>query len=271
MAKKKRLARFLGSIYWFFIQGRTTMKQSFEDIYGCQNLGPTFRKIYQDAFGAEHSEEADPCGFSTRSDLENIKRCLNIAPDGLLADIACGQGGNGLTIARDLKVRLKGLDLSENAIETAKRRIDHFNMQDRAEFVSGDMRELPYADAEFDAAMCVDTLYMVPDKASALQEVRRVLKPGRRFVVLTWEVRAPLAVKDYRPLMTENGFDVLEYDEVPGWYERQKAVFESILAQKATLIKEMGDKTAALWINCANTELPKLDKMRRVFMVGQSR
>lgn len=271
MVKKRLLARFFSNVYWFLIQGRTGLKESFEDVYNIENCGPTFRQIYIDTFGDEYAKDVDPCGFTTKTDLENLKKCLKLEKDELLADLACGRGGNGLYIARELAVRLKGLDLSEKAVVIARKRIDEFNLQGRAEFVSGDMRELPYENNKFDAAMCVDTLYMVPDKQAALTEVARVLKSNRVFAVLTWEMHIPFAVKDYRPLFEECGLQVDSYDEVPGWYERQKGIFEGFLKHQDALTKEMGTRTAAFWINGAKTELPKIDKMRRVFIVARRR
>jgi ubiquinone/menaquinone biosynthesis C-methylase UbiE len=264
MPSPRYLARFFGNLYWLLIQGRGTLKKSFEDVYANEDNGPTFREIYRSVFGDEYAEEADPCGFTTKSDLERIKKLVDLQPGDALADIACGRGGNGLLIARDLGLNLTGLDLSDSAIRIANRRIPDFNMQGKATFLAGDMRNLPLPDTAFDAAVCVDTLYMVPDKQAALHEIRRILRPGRPFVVLTWEMNIPLAVKDYRPLLEECGFQVTSYEEVPGWYERQKGIFENILANQAALIQEMGKRTAAFWINGANTELPKINKMRRV-------
>lgn len=47
----------------------------------------------------------------------------------------------------------------------------------------GDARSLPYPDATFDAAYLVTVLGEVPDRAQALAELARVLKPGGRLVV----------------------------------------------------------------------------------------
>ena len=268
---KNYLARFLLNLHWLFIQGRPNLKQSFEDVYAETSNNTTFRNIYRDVFGPEFAEESDPCGFTTKTDIENIKHHLDLKPGEKLVDIACGRGGNGLVVARDLKTQLVGIDLSTKAIEAAKLRIEHFGMQGHAEFLAGDMRELPFADAEFDAALCVDTLYMVPDKRSGLQQVRRVLKPGRPFVIITWEMDIPFAVKNYRPLLESCGFGVEYYETIEGWYQRQKGIYQRILANQKTLISEMGKMTAAFWINGAKTELPKLDKMRRVFIVANTK
>ena len=50
----------------------------------------------------------------------------------------------------------------------------------------GDARTLPYPDASFDAAFLVTALGEIPDRAAALRELRRVLKPGGRLVVGEW-------------------------------------------------------------------------------------
>ena len=44
-----------------------------------------------------------------------------------------------------------------------------------------DGQRLPFADNSFDSALSTWTLCTIPDAATALQEVRRVLRPGGRF------------------------------------------------------------------------------------------
>lgn len=49
--------------------------------------------------------------------------------------------------------------------------------------LTGDVAEsLPFAEGAFDSVVCTFTLCTVPDPAAALREVRRVLRPGGRFV-----------------------------------------------------------------------------------------
>ena len=52
-----------------------------------------------------------------------------------------------------------------------------------AEVHSGDAEDLPFPDASFDAVSTNGALNLVPDKARALHEIHRVLRPGGQLVL----------------------------------------------------------------------------------------
>src|SRR5262249_16734842 len=55
----------------------------------------------------------------------------------------------------------------------------------RFRFVVADAQQLPFGDAAFDRVIANHMLYHVPDRAGALAEIRRVLRPGGRFYAAT--------------------------------------------------------------------------------------
>lgn len=74
---------------------------------------------------------------------------------------------------------------------------------------------LPFDDATFDLAMSSFVLQLVPDRAAALREIRRVLRPGAPFGYATWlrgngEVDPPDRILD--EVLDEFGFDPPEPD-----------------------------------------------------------
>ena len=115
----------------------------------------------------------------------------------------------------------------------------------------------------------------MPDKPAALREVARILRPGARFVLTTWDFFAPSAaipvpqVNDHRPLLQEAGLAVEVYEETHDWKRRQLAVYERIRALRDTIIAEMGEAAARPYITHAHTRAAELDHGRRIFVTAR--
>lgn len=261
----------VSSVYWRTTMGKWGVNGVFNALYEGQPASETFRNIYRDVFGPEFAEEADPCGFLTMTDLNNLVRDLRVGPGKTFADLACGRGGGGLWVARATGASLVGLDISDVAAAQGAARIGSFGLEGRAQFRAADIAATGFPDASFDGAMSIDSLFLVPDKVGAFREAGRILKPGARFCFTTWEVDEPNRVKDYRPLLERFDFAVETYEESPDWRRRQQGVHERILAEKDQIISEMGLDAARFWINGATLELSIIDKMRRIYVVAQRR
>jgi SAM-dependent methyltransferase len=78
--------------------------------------------------------------------------------------------------------------------------------------------ELPFDDATFDAAMSSFVLQLVPSRAAALREIRRVLRPGGTLAWVTWQRsdRAFAPDRVANDVLDEHGFDPPEPDSRPG-------------------------------------------------------
>jgi SAM-dependent methyltransferase len=108
------------------------------------------------------------------------------------AGAGSGRAAIGVLLARP-KATITALDLYEgywgiddNTPERFMRNARVAGVADRAEALAGDMRDMPFADGEFDAVVssyAIDHL-RGDDLDAALIEVVRVLKPGGQFLVL---------------------------------------------------------------------------------------
>jgi len=95
--------------------------------------------------------------------------------------------GHGRTIERAAAALTRGfvagVDLSDDMVRMATRRLRCVIAAGRAELRQGDSARLPYADRRFDKAYALHTLCFWSHPAQHLSEVRRVLKPGGRFAL----------------------------------------------------------------------------------------
>ena len=90
-----------------------------------------------------------------------------------ILDLGCGDGQLTLRIAA-LGANVKGIDASPQMVAAAKAR--------GAEAREGNAESLPFADHSFDAVFSNAVLHWVHDHDAMMLEVRRVLRPGGRFV-----------------------------------------------------------------------------------------
>jgi ubiquinone/menaquinone biosynthesis C-methylase UbiE len=105
---------------------------------------------------------------------------------GRVLEIAVGTGRN-LPYYRD-GVELVGIELSPTMLEIAKRRAAE--ARPNADLRLGDAEKLDFPDASFDSVVCTLGLCTIPDDHAAVAEVRCVLRPGGRFLLLE-HVRSP--------------------------------------------------------------------------------
>ena len=104
-------------------------------------------------------------------------------------DLGCAGGFMAEALAERGAV-VTGVDPAEEAIAAARSHAEQ-SAHDIA-YDIGVGEELPYADAAFDAVVCVDVLEHVQDLSKVVREVARVLKPGGQFLFDTIN-RNPLA------------------------------------------------------------------------------
>lgn len=76
-----------------------------------------------------------------------------------------------------------GVDLSDDMVRMASKRLRPFIDAGRAELRRGDSANLPYQGSRFDKVYAIHTLCFWPNPAQHLSEARRVLKSGGRFVL----------------------------------------------------------------------------------------
>lgn len=234
-----------------------------------QKKSHSLRDIYRKIYENDYPEEADPDSSVTMTDLQDIVKHLNVKPGETFIDIGCGRAGPGMWIAREINANYVGIDISEIAIELAIQRIIDFGLSDKAKFLVVNIYSTNFPDNYYDGAISIDTITYIPDKIKAICEIARILRSDASFVFTTWET--PVTVNDYRPLLRKAGFEVMIYNEISNWEQKQRGVYEKIIESKDILIRDMGKDGSLPWITEAKKNLPYLKDWKRIFGVANKK
>lgn len=100
-------------------------------------------------------------------------------------DIGCGGGQNIkniLGLAPDAHVH--GVDHSEVALSLAREVLADEIAADQVELHEASVLSMPFADESFDLVLACETIYFWPEIDKAFVEVKRVLRPGGRFLII---------------------------------------------------------------------------------------
>lgn len=103
-----------------------------------------------------------------------------------ILELACGTGivTRHLVRAMPAGASLTATDLNEPMIEIAR---PYVGADARVTFQKANACELRFADRSFDALVCQYGVMFFPDKVRAMQEARRVLVPGGRYLFNVWD------------------------------------------------------------------------------------
>jgi ubiquinone/menaquinone biosynthesis C-methylase UbiE len=113
--------------------------------------------------------------------MARIEREAKILKGKHLLEVGCGLGYDSLEFLKR-GVRVTATDLTPNAVKLVRR---HFQIErvEAEEVRTANVLDLPYEDNTFDAVWANGVLHATGDTARAIQEVRRVLRPGGRAII----------------------------------------------------------------------------------------
>lgn len=108
-----------------------------------------------------------------------------LPPGGLAIDVATGTADLAIALARRTPTAYTvGADFSLPMMALGQRKVEAAGLADRIGFVGGDALALPFPDDTFDCAVSGFALRNVASIPQALAEMRRVVAPGGRVVLL---------------------------------------------------------------------------------------
>ena len=114
--------------------------------------------------------------------MNTIKyRKLKLETGQLLLDMGCGEGRHSIGALLETPANVIGLDLSFEDLNTAKSRLNDFDLSGCDTFCVfgvGNIKNIPIENSSLDAVVCSEVLEHVDSPKESIQELVRVLKPG---------------------------------------------------------------------------------------------
>lgn len=170
------IARRINELEGFGVEGfsevrRASMSRAADEIWGTERAYDRLSSIYDLVF--------DPvCLPGRRTAIEK----LDCRPGDRVLEIGVGTGASVPLYPPDVQVF--GADLSRGMLHKAKRRLD--GIQDGADWhlARMDAGNLGFAEASFDKVVAFYVISVLPDPIAAIQEMKRVCRPGGDLILL---------------------------------------------------------------------------------------
>lgn len=136
---------------------------------------------------------------TTRKDLAEFQNLAkNVAAElpsrSRILEVAPGPGFLSVELARAGDFEVTGLDISKSFVEIAR---DNAARQGtKVDFREGNAAAMPFESGAFDRVICRAAFKNFSQPVAALQEIRRVLKPGGKALIIDLRKDAPVASID---------------------------------------------------------------------------
>ena len=114
-----------------------------------------------------------------------------------ILDVATGTADLAVKALKLEPEKVVGVDISEAMLEKGREKVRRLGVEERIELRLGDAEKLPFSDSQFDAVLVAFGVRNFENLDQGLREIRRVLTPGGRLVVLEFSHPTAFPIKQF--------------------------------------------------------------------------
>jgi len=126
-----------------------------------------------------------------------VAACLDEHKNIMLADLATGTGDILIALLRrrnDIE-SVVGLDISGKMLAVCKKKLNRLGLGNQAVLIRGDASHTPFEDNSFNVVTMAFGVRNMPDVPAALKEIRRILTPAGKMLILEFTLPASRIVR----------------------------------------------------------------------------
>jgi demethylmenaquinone methyltransferase/2-methoxy-6-polyprenyl-1,4-benzoquinol methylase len=163
--------------------------------------------------------------LSARTDIgwrkKAIRELKKDNPQWIL-DVATGTADMAIMAYNLLRpTTISGIDISDGILELGRKKVEKEGFVDKIDLLRGDSETINFAENTFDAVMVAFGVRNFENLENGLSEMRRVLKPGGRVVILEFSKPRRKAIKSLYNLYMQ-----IVAPQVARWFKQNKEAYQ---------------------------------------------
>ncbi len=119
--------------------------------------------------------------------VSHLARRAEVGRRERILDVGCGYGAPARWLASNFDCRVTGITVSRAQARLARRANERSGLDSRISILRSDAAALPFGDESFDLVWVIECIEHLADKASFVRDTARILRPGGRFALCTWQ------------------------------------------------------------------------------------
>ena len=137
------------------------------------------QRVRREGYGEDIGQHSWVTATELRADIQR----LQLSQSSRLVDLGCGPCGPLTFVVNNVLCEAVGVDVSAAALDVGRARAASMGLDGQIVTRHADLNApLPFDSSSFDAAMSLDAVIHVRERAALFREVARIVRPGGRFL-----------------------------------------------------------------------------------------
>ena len=184
-------------------------------------------------------------GSSGSEMADLLRRHVSITPGFAALDLGCGKGAVSVALASRLGIRMRGIDIMEDFIRTAKQKAAEYGVSRLCEFVAGNIINAVGSEQGYDLVIYGAVGGVLGTRAEILRALKSAVRPGG-YILLDDAYRPNdagnalsgeyPALAEWRALIEQAGLSLIALSDAPERPDDDARDFECIRRRAQELI-----------------------------------